>query len=148
MRTIALMIAFAAAIAAWTPAAETAATSVAVRENLTTYELHCGAGNGSGAVTPEMFDLFYSEVVAPRFPEGTAIHNVSGRWRDPKTSTLVTEKAYVIGVEGNAGAEAESEALVGEIANEYVLRFGKANASCFVRIYTGITTKLYYVDRH
>ncbi|MDL2272815.1 DUF3574 domain-containing protein [Desulfovibrio sp. OttesenSCG-928-I05] len=146
MRIIALIIAFVAATVAWTPTAS-AAASVAVQENQTTYEIHCGTGNGSDAVTPEMFDQFYSEVVAPRFPQGTAIHTVGGRWRDPKTSSLVTEKAFVIGVEGNAGSEAASEALVGEIANEYVQRFGKANASCFVRIYKGITTKLYYADK-
>lgn len=147
MRITALLIAFIVAAATWTPAAETAAASVAVRENQTMYEIHCGAGDRSDTVTPEMFDKFYSEVIAPRFPQGTAIHTVDGRWRDPKTSSLVTEKAYVIGVEGNAGAEAESEALVGEIANEYVMRFREANASCFVRIYKDITTKLYYSDK-
>lgn len=144
MRIIAFVIAIAVATVMWTPAAGAEPASVRARENLTTFAMHFGGGNGSGAVTPEMFDGFYEEIVAPRFPEGTSIAYVDGRWHDPKTSTMVKEKSYVIEVEGNPGGETEAEAKVAEIAEEYVRLYGKVNASCFVKKYRNTATTLYY----
>lgn len=143
MRIIVLMLAIVIAFIGVTPAGEAAAVAVQARDNLTTYAIHFGCGNGSGAVTPEVFDGFYEEFIAPRFPAGTVIHTVDGRWHDPKTSSMVKEKSFVIEVE-KAGEETVSEVAVDEIAREYVRRYGKANASCFIKKYTDTATKLYY----
>lgn len=144
MKAVLLIAAVVFAAAGAAPAAENMPVAVQVRENQTTYMIHFGGGSGAAAVTRELFDVFYEETVAPRFPSGTTIFLASGRWLDPKTAAMVKEETFVVEVEENAGAEAESDAAVDEIAGEYVRRYGKANVACFIKKYPGTSAKIHY----
>lgn len=145
MRAVMLVIAIMVGAAGGAAAANAAA--VRTRDNLVCYAIHFGGGNGPDAVTADMLDDFYEEIVAPRFPSGATIHHADGRWFDPKAGRMIKEKTFVVEVEGNADATSETEDAVTDIANEYLRRYGKANAACFIKTYQNTSTTLYYTEK-
>lgn len=113
-------------------------------ENLASYHLHLGGGNGDKAVTPEMAAKFVKDVVVPRFPNGTTIQEGSGQWMNPDTKEITMEHSYVFALDFRQTPE--NIAKLEEIAKEYVQRHREANVSCFIKIYPSVTTELYYSD--
>ena len=80
--------------------------------------LFCGVSvPGGGTVTDAQVDAFLTEVVEPRFPDGFTVWRANGRWRGGGEETVVIEIVRP--------RDARLERLVGEIANEYRVRFGQ-----------------------
>lgn len=114
-------------------------------ENLASYHLHLGGGNGDKAVTPEMAAKFVEEVVVPRFPTGTTVQEGSGQWMNPDTEEITMEHSYVFALEFQQTPE--NIVKLEEIAKEYVQRHRDANVSCFIKIYPSVATELYYYKK-
>jgi hypothetical protein len=75
---------------------------------------------GGGVVSEAEWDAFLDEVVTPRFPEGLTVWRADGQWLDAQGLT-VQEPVMVIEV--LHPADAEADAAIAEIANEYRRRF-------------------------
>lgn len=111
-------------------------------DNLTSYVFHFGAGEGAGAVTPEMMARYVEEAIVAHFPTGTTVTQGAGQWQNPETGKIVHEQSYVLSLE--CYPLPDNRAKMRDIAEEYVRRYGVVGASCFVKVFPAVTTELYY----
>lgn len=113
-------------------------------ENLTSFVFHFGGGEGEKAVTPEAMREFVEEYIVPRFPTGTTVQEGRGQWQNPDSGDIIREQSYVLALECYPGPN--NRTMIEDIAKEYVRRNTAANVSCFVKVYPGVTTELYYIN--
>ena len=76
---------------------------------------------GRQPVTEDEWARFTQEVIQPRFPAGFTVLDGAGRWMDPDTRQIGTEKTKILLV--SAEKNAETIRRLRQIAELYKLRF-------------------------
>ena len=112
-----------------------------VRENAVWYRVHLGTGLTETRVTDAEIAAFIDSFVTERFPDGMTIIAARGQWSS-KEHGLTREITTVIDIQ--CGDTPENSEKIKEIAEEYVRRFTRARASCFVKRIPNVSTTLYY----
>ena len=83
--------------------------------------LYFGTGRvHGGAVTPQEWEGFVRDEIAPRFPQGFSILEAQGQWRNADGS-IAHEQTHVLQL--LHPVDPHSEQSVGEIADRYKTRF-------------------------
>lgn len=82
--------------------------------------LYFGTGSPAGAVTPEQWRGFVSQVVTPRFPQGLTSWEASGQWQTA-TGVIEREASHILQMV-HPDTE-ESELAVREITSRYKAEF-------------------------
>ena len=83
--------------------------------------LYFGTGRvHGGAVTPQEWEGFVRDEIAPRFPQGFSILEAQGQWRNADGS-IAHEQTHILQLLHSV--DERNERAVGEIADRYKTRF-------------------------
>lgn len=118
-----------------------AESATIVRENVVWYRVHFGTGHEQNRITSPELTAFLDSIVTPRFPEGFTVTESRGQWAS-KEHGLIKEISFVLDIQCPDSVECTRK--IREIAEAYVAKFTRAQASCYVMKMPKITTTLYY----
>jgi len=123
---------------AWPVNASPPVSSCPVGNAMSKVELYFGLDiPGGGKVSPVAWQGFVDKEVTPRFPSGLTIDEVSGQWRDMKTSKTIREssRAMMILYKPSAKAEQAIEdiraAYKSQFQQDSVMRLDEINCVSF-----------------